>query len=109
MKIKTIKKEEIKNRMDRKLNVFLLDVRDTTDYLKEHIMGAKHLPIQEMNKNIMNHLFKEDDFIVTYSEDIHCPAKNIAAAELMGYGFKNVYAYPGSWKEWKESGYPTVS
>jgi rhodanese-related sulfurtransferase len=44
--------------------------------------------------------------IVTYSLDTNCPAKNIAANKLDDFGFKNVLAYQGSWKEWKGVGYP---
>jgi rhodanese-related sulfurtransferase len=30
----------------------------------------------------------------------------IAAKKLKSFGFRNVLAYAGSWKDWKGAGYP---
>jgi rhodanese-related sulfurtransferase len=104
--VETITKEELLDKMSRKENFILLDVRDTLEFKKEHIVGAKHLLIAEMNKGKLEGSLSKEDLIVTYSEDINCPAKNIAAQKLIDFGYKNVHAYQGSWKEWKEAGYP---
>lgn len=85
---------------------WLLDVRDTPDYENEHIVGAVHLLIGEMVPDRLEELVEKDDLIVTYSNDLNCPAKTIAAQKLVDMGYPNVVAYEGSWKEWKESGYP---
>lgn len=84
----------------------LIDVRDTPDYEKEHIVGAIHLLIRKMKPDRLEALADKDDLIVTYSKDINCPAKTIAAQKLLDMGYTNVFAYEGSWREWKESGYP---
>lgn len=103
----TIIKEELLEKMKRNEPFHLLDVRDTPDYQKEHIVGAVHLLISEMSGETVEALFdSKQDVIVTYSLDIHCPAKNIAATKLMDLGFTNVLAYQGSWMEWKDAGYP---
>ena len=104
--IDTITKEELLEKIKQKDNFHLVDVRDTPDYQKEHIVGAVHILIAEMNRENVDALFGNQDVIVTYSLDIHCPAKNIAAKKLRDLGFKHVLAYQGSWKEWKEAGYP---
>jgi 3-mercaptopyruvate sulfurtransferase SseA len=59
-----------------------------------------------MSQKKLEVLFNKQDVIVTYSLDTNCPAKNIAANKLDDFGFKNVLAYQGSWKEWKGVGYP---
>jgi rhodanese-related sulfurtransferase len=82
-------------------------VRDTPDYKREHIPGAVHLLIAEMNSQKTESMFDKSDLIVTYSLDENCPAKRIAAQKLVDYGFTNVLAYEGSWKDWKTAGYPT--
>lgn len=102
----TITKEELLDKIGRKENFILLDVRDTPDFKKEHIVGARHLLISEMKKKTVEVIMNKEGLIVTYSEDINCPAKNIAAQKLIDFGYKNVRAYQGSWKEWKEAGYP---
>lgn len=105
--INTITKEELLEKVKRNETFHLVDVRDTPDYQKEHIVGAVHLLISDMTKETTEALFGKQDVIVTYSQDINCPAKNIAAQKLMDWGFTNVLAYQGSWMEWKEAGYPT--
>ena len=102
----TITKEELLEKIKQNETFHLLDVRDTPDYQKEHIVGAVHMLISEMNRGKWEALFDKQDVIVTYSLDIDCPAKNIAAKKMAELGFRNVFAYQGSWKEWKEAGYP---
>ncbi|MHA2061554.1 MAG: rhodanese-like domain-containing protein [Candidatus Sifarchaeia archaeon] len=105
-----INTEELKEKMDKREEEFiLLDVRDTPDYEEEHIIGAIHLLISEMNEKKVDSMFTKNDLIITYSEDINCPAKRIAAEKLISYGFRNVIAYDESWKAWKEANYPTES
>ena len=107
--VRTIGKEEIKAKLDTGEPFVLLDVRDTPDYREEHIAGAVHLLIADMDQESVAGLAHPDDLVVVYSLDIDCPAKFIAAERLQEYGFTDVRAYPGSWKEWKEAGFPTES
>jgi len=102
-----ITKEELKARIDRGEDFKLVDVRDTPDYKREHIPGAVHLLIAEMNPQKTDSMFDKSDLIVTYSLDENCPAKRIAAQKFVDYGFTKVLAYEGSWKDWKTAGYPT--
>ena len=104
--VKSIKKEELLDKIEREEKFVLLDVRDAPEYEEEHIVGAEHLLIAQMKKKKLESMLDKEDLIVTYSEDINCPAKNIAAQKLNDFGYKNVRAYQGSWKEWKEAGYP---
>ena len=105
--VETIGKEEIKAKIESGEPFVLLDVRDTPDYREEHIKGAVHLLIADMDEGSVWELARPDDLVVVYSQDFDCPAKFIAAERLQEYGFTNVRAYPGSWKEWKEAGFPT--
>ena len=101
-----ISKEELLEKIERKETFHLVDVRDTPDYRKERIPGAVHLLISEMTPEKVERLFDKEELIVTYSLDKNCPAKNIAAEKLRDFGYANVFAYKGSWREWKEAGYP---
>ena len=104
--IKIMTKEELKEKIDLGEEFKLVDVRDTPDYQNEHIVGAVHLLIAEMTQEKLDGMFDKDDLIITYSLDRDCPAKIIAAEKLVEFGYTYVLAYEGSWKEWKESGYP---
>jgi rhodanese-related sulfurtransferase len=103
----TITKEELKAKIERGERIRLVDVRDTPDYEREHIVGAEHMLIAEMSREKAEAVFDKGELIVTYSLDRDCPAKRIAAQRLFEYGFTNVLAYEGSWKEWRAAGYPT--
>jgi rhodanese-related sulfurtransferase len=105
--VPTITKEDLKAKIDRGEKFRLVDVRDTPDYKRAHIVGAAHLLIAEMSRENAESMFHKNDLIVTYSLDENCPAKRIAARRLLDYGFTHVLAYEGSWKEWKAAGYPT--
>lgn len=107
--VKIINTKGLKEIIDKGEEFILLDVRDTSDYDEEHIVGAVHLLMSEMNEQKVDSMFYKDDLIITYSEDINCPAKKIAAEKLIDYGFKNVIAYDESWKAWKDANYPTES
>jgi rhodanese-related sulfurtransferase len=104
--VKIITKEELRKKIDHGEEFKLVDVRDTPDYQREHIVGAVHLLISEMNQERLEGMFDKDDLIITYSLDRDCPAKIIAAEKLVEFGYTDVLAYEGSWKEWKKSGYP---
>jgi rhodanese-related sulfurtransferase len=100
--VKIIKKEELLKIMKGDGPFLLLDVRDTPDYNKEHIITAKHLLISQIEKKI-DSLAEKNDLIITYSKDIDCPASGIAAEKISSLGFTNVLRYKGGWKDWKEA------
>jgi rhodanese-related sulfurtransferase len=86
-------------------NFILLDVRDKSEYGMEHLPGAVHILISDMNEQSLKR-FDTDVEIVTYSEDFDCSASRIAAEKLEEAGFK-VLNYQGSFDGWKEKRYPT--
>ncbi len=102
-----ITRDKLKKKIDNKENFRLLDVRDTPDYQKEHIIDAVHILISDMSEETLSKLFSKDDLIITYSLDLNCPASGIAAKKLQDFGYNNILRYKGGWKEWKGSKYPT--
>ena len=102
----SITKNEIRELINKNEKFKLIDVRDTPEYNKEHIIGAIHFLISEMTAEKAKSMLDVNDLIIVYSEDINCPAKTIAAGKLRGFGFKKIMVYPGSWKDWKMAGYP---
>ncbi len=85
----------------------LLDVRSKEDYAKEHIKGARSLPLDELDK--AKGLFKPADSIVVYCDSFVCSASSSAAKTLASMGFTNVRDYKGGLREWKTNGLPTES
>jgi rhodanese-related sulfurtransferase len=102
--MKTIKKEELQQKMaDEQFH--LVEVLDSVAYNKEHIKGAKNIPLEKIGSEATE-LFDKDDQIVVYCSDYDCTASPTEAKKLDALGFKNVYDYEGGKKEWKEAGLP---
>lgn len=83
----------------------LLDVRSSEDYAKEHIKGARSLPLDRLES--AKQLFKPSEAIIVYCDSYVCSASTSAAKMLSRMGFTNVLDYKGGLREWKTSGLPT--
>ena len=83
----------------------LLDVRGAEDYAKEHIKGARSLPLDRLES--AKQLFKPSEAIIVYCDSYVCSASSSAAKMLARMGFTNVRDYKGGLREWKTSGLPT--
>jgi rhodanese-related sulfurtransferase len=103
--IEIITKEELKEMRESGEDFILLDVRDTPEYEKEHLPGAKPMLIADMQERAGSELDKNKT-VVVYSEDINCPASTIAVQRLSIMGFKELRDYTGSFRDWKDAGYP---
>jgi rhodanese-related sulfurtransferase/rubrerythrin len=83
---------------DRKEGMYtILDVRQPAEYEKEHIPGAKLVPLPDLN-NSLDELDPEKPTIV------HCAIggrSRVAAQLLSGFGFNEVYNLTGGIKAWQ--------
>jgi sulfur-carrier protein adenylyltransferase/sulfurtransferase len=76
--------------------VFLLDVRTPEEYQKEHIPGAKLIPIDELNK-------RTDELDPAQPTLVYCAIggrSRVGAQILAGKGFSTVYNLSGGIKAW---------
>jgi rhodanese-related sulfurtransferase len=80
----------------------ILDVRDPESYKKEHIPGAKNVPLSELAKHVAS--LPKDKTLVTYCWSLTCWAAPKAALQLAEKGFK-VQEMVGGIKEWKNNGF----
>jgi rhodanese-related sulfurtransferase len=85
----------------------LLDVRSKEDYAREHIKGARSLPLEELDR--AKQLFKPGDNIIVYCDSFVCSASSSAAKLLSRMGFTGVRDFKGGLREWKINGLPTES
>ncbi len=105
--MKTIKKEELKKKLDNKEAV-LIEVLNEKAYKKEHIAGAINIPLKSIGTEAKKRFNKEETMVV-YCSDYDCTASPTAARKLDDLGFQEVYDYEGGKKEWKEAGLPMES
>jgi len=80
----------------------LIDVREAEEYAKEHIIGARLVPLSGFDKA---------DFAADRNKIavFHCRSGNrtqMAAPQLLQSGFADVYHLDGGIEGWKKAGYP---
>lgn len=105
--MKTIKKEELKNKLDNQDTV-IIEVLKPEKYKKGHIKGAINIPLKTIATEAKKR-FDKDQEIVVYCTDYDCTSSPTAAKKLEEIGFNNVYDYEGGKKEWKDANYPMES
>lgn len=93
----------LKNKLERKEEITLLDVRKKKEWDEGHIEGAKNIYVGQLEENL-NKISKEFPVIV------YCDSSrrsSIAASVLKKHGY-NVYNVLGSMTAWKNAGYDIV-
>ncbi len=106
--VRSISMDHLKRMMDSGEPFVLLDVRTNNDYDKEHIKGAKSLPLDEIEESAAS-IVRPDDVIIVYCDSFVCSASTSAAKLLTREGFTRVRDYKGGLREWKQAGLPTES
>lgn len=95
---------DLKNKLEKKEEMALLDVRKKKEWDEGHIQGAKHIYIGELEKNL-DSIPKKSPAI------IYCDSSkrsSIAASILKKHGYNSVYNVLGSMTAWKNAGYDIV-
>lgn len=92
VEVEMISVKEVKDlvdNLDEKENVVIIDVRTVEEYKEGHIDGAINLPLDI----ISNIDVSKDKKIIVYCRSGR--RSNLAAIELIGLGYKNVYDMGG--------------
>ena len=100
--MKTISREELKEKLDHKENFRLVMALADWAYQAKHIPGSIHFAtmkeaIQSLNK---------DDEIVVYCSDENCIASAALGQLLERNGYSHVLHYAGGLQDWELAGYP---
>ena len=114
---KIVSTEELKQWMDQKKDMLILDTMPYEDsYKKQHVPGALQFefPIPEVTKldektkAAFEKLLGADNnrLIVVYCGFTKCTRSHNGAMWAVKMGYKNVYRYPGGIKGWMEADYP---
>lgn len=87
-------------------NAITLDTRTTGEYRQSHILGSKHIPVNELNSRLGELEKHKNDHIVAY-----CRSGNRSATAcriLRSSGFQNVYNLGGGIMAWEGASLPTT-
>ena len=96
----TLEATQMINRQDAPV----IDVREEAEFAKGHIVGARHMPLAQLEARAKElHKYKSKPVIVC------CETGNrssSAMATLKKLGFENVYNLSGGYAGWQQAGLP---
>ena len=99
--IKTIKREDLKAKLDRGDDFKLIMAMHEWGFRASHIPGSLHYnTVDEAKQNL-----DLNDEIVVYCTDPGCVASQFAYRWLIEAGYTNVRRYDGGLSDWASAGY----
>jgi rhodanese-related sulfurtransferase len=96
--------DAVKKRLDRDEKFILVDVREESEFAKDHLPGAIHLGKGIIERDIEARAPDLGAEIVLYCGGGFRSA--LAADNLQKMGYTNVISMDGGIRDWREKGYP---
>lgn len=96
--------DEVKTRLDKGDKFVLVDVREDSEYEKDHLPGAIHLGKGVIERDIEERIPDTGTPLVLYCGGGFRSA--LAADNLQKMGYTNVISMDGGVREWRGKGYP---
>ena len=96
--------DKVKAKIDRGEKFLLVDVREESEYSKDHLPGAVHLGKGIIERDIEERVPDTNAPIVLYCGGGYRSA--LAADNLQKMGYSNVLSMDGGIRGWREKGYP---
>jgi cytochrome c oxidase cbb3-type subunit 3 len=102
----TTKIDVIKQQLDRKAKMVLMDARTPSDYVREHIAGAVSVPFYDPSPYFDK--LPKDAWLVAYCSCPHAESRTLAT-KLMDKGFKRVTVLDEGLGVWKQKKLPVAT
>lgn len=99
--------DEVRKRMDRGDKFLLVDVREESEYAKDHLPGAIHLGKGVIERDIEERVPELNKEMILYCGGGYRSA--LAADNLQKMGYTNVISMDGGIRGWREKGYPLTN
>jgi rhodanese-related sulfurtransferase len=96
--------DEVKKKMDAGGKFLLVDVREESDFARDHLTGAIHLGKGIIERDIEARVPQLDAELVLYCGGGFRSA--LAADNLQKMGYTNVISMDGGIRDWREKGFP---
>jgi rhodanese-related sulfurtransferase len=96
--------DEVKAKLDRGEKLILVDVREESEFAKDHLPGAIHLGKGVIERDIEEKVPDLNAPLVLYCGGGYRSA--LAADNLQKMGYKNVLSMDGGIRVWREKGFP---
>ena len=102
----TISTEELVKRLKQNVKLEFWNVLTDQYYSFENIEGSRHVPLDQVGREVANKNIPKDAEIIVYCAGPECPQSGMAAQKLLALGYTNVKAYEGGLEEWEAAGLP---
>ncbi|HVP52753.1 MAG TPA: rhodanese-like domain-containing protein [Terriglobales bacterium] len=96
--------DEVKTKLDQGEKFVLVDVREESEYAKDHLPGAVHMGKGVIERDIEQRVPDPKTPIVLYCGGGFRSA--LAADNIQKMGYSNVLSMDGGIREWREKGLP---
>lgn len=96
--------DEVKRRLDAGEKLNLIDVREESEYAKDHLPGAVHIGKGVLERDIETKVPDTARELILYCGGGYRSA--LAADNLQKMGYMNVISMDGGIRGWRERGYP---
>jgi len=102
-RVKETTVDHVKARLDRGEPLRLVDVREESEYAKDHLPGAVHLGKGIIERDVEQHFPDTGAEIILYCGGGFRSA--LAADNLQKMGYSNVISMDGGVRGWRDKGY----
>ena len=102
--IREVTVDDVKAKLDRGEQFHLVDVREESEYAKDHLPGALHLGKGVLERDVEQRIPDTSAPIVLYCGGGFRSA--LAADNLQKMGYTNVVSMDGGIRDWRQKGYP---
>jgi rhodanese-related sulfurtransferase len=106
MHVRELTVDDVKAKLDRNETFHLVDVREESEWAKDHLPGAVHLGKGIIERDIEQTIPQLGASIVLYCGGGYRSA--LAADNLQKMGYTNVWSMDGGIRGWREKGYPVA-
>jgi rhodanese-related sulfurtransferase len=103
-RVKETTVDEVKEKLDNRENFLLVDVREESEFAKDHLPGAIHLGKGVIERDIETRVPDVKTPMILYCGGGFRSA--MAADNLQKMGYTNVLSMDGGVREWREKNYP---
>jgi rhodanese-related sulfurtransferase len=106
-RVKETTVDDVKAMLDRGEKFLLVDVREESEFAKDHLPGAVHLGKGVIERDIEQRVPETDAKLVLYCGGGYRSA--LAADNLQKMGYTNVLSMDGGIRDWRQKQYPLTT
>src|SRR5436305_3096906 len=106
-RVRELTVDDVKAKLDRGEKFHLVDVREESEWAKDHLPKAEHLGKGILERDVEQKIPDTGSEIVLYCGGGFRSA--LAADNLQKMGYTNVHSMDGGIRDWRQKGYPLTT